>query len=263
RRARPEDVLVVLRGELEHRHQPLAGVGALLLLGREFLQLDAGALRQQLEGAPLVCFLDQLHEREDVAVALAPKAVPGLALGVDLEAGAVLLVEGTQAPQVLVPLREPDVLLDDLDQVDLGLDLGEGIVLGSPRTHAKGSEFAGHSSEPGVGTVLLSAAMALRSIAWVKDEARGLEFAEVDLDASRLRATGVAIGTAPEPYRLDYALATGDEFVTTELQVSARGEGWQRSLRLVRDEDGSWTANGSREGGLSEALDCDLAWSPL
>ena len=105
--------------------------------------------------------------------------------------------------------------------------------------------------------------MAHRTIAWVKDEDRGLEFAEVDLGAGRLRATGVAIGIAPEPYRLDYALATGDEFVTTELQVSARGEGWLRSLRLVRDENGSWTANGSREGRLSEALDCDLAWSPL
>jgi len=78
-----------------------------------------------------------------------------------------------------------------------------------------------------------------------------------------MRATGVAIGTTPEPYRLDYALATGDEYVTTELQVNARGQGWRRSLRLVRDQNGGWSANGSREGGLSEAVDCDLAWSPL
>jgi|SRR5579859_2155109 len=64
--------------------------------------------------------------------------------------------------------------------------------------------------------------MAPRSIASIKDEARGLEFAEVDLGAGRMRATGVAIDTTPEPYRLDYTLATGDEYVTTELQVSAR-----------------------------------------
>src|SRR5579859_6670626 len=95
--------------------------------------------------------------------------------------------------------------------------------------------------------------MAPRSIASIKDEARGLEFAEVDLGAGRMRATGVAIDTTPEPYRLDYTLATGDEYVTTELQVSARGQGWRRSLHLVRDEYGEWSANGSREGGLSEA----------
>jgi hypothetical protein len=37
-------------------------------------------------------------------------------------------VEGAQAPEVLVALGQTDVLLDDLDQVDLGLDLGQGFL---------------------------------------------------------------------------------------------------------------------------------------
>src|SRR5207237_8271703 len=56
------------------------------------------------------------------------EAVPGLTLRVHVEAGAVLLVERAQAPEVLVPLREAHIFLDDLDQVDLGLDLREGVV---------------------------------------------------------------------------------------------------------------------------------------
>src|SRR5260370_26133 len=37
-------------------------------------------------------------------------------------------MEGAEAPEVLVALGQADVLLDDLDQVDFGLDLGEGVI---------------------------------------------------------------------------------------------------------------------------------------
>src|SRR4029077_765870 len=98
------------------------------LLRAELLELDTCPLGEHLEGASLVGLLDQLDEGEDVARPLAAEAVPRLHLRVDLEAGTVLLVERAQAPQVLVALGQADVLLDDLDEVDLRLDLGKGVV---------------------------------------------------------------------------------------------------------------------------------------
>ncbi len=117
--------------------------------------------------------------------------------------------------------------------------------------------------------------MALRSIAWAKDEGVGLEFADVDLEAHRLTAVGIAIGTAPLAYRLDYKLETLGEFVTSGLLVQARGEGWSRKLDLRRTRTGKWSIRASANGAIdlpgpggdvadfAEALDCDLALSPL
>lgn len=51
-----------------------------------------------------------------------------------------------------------------------------------------------------------------RAIVWVKDDPFGVEFAEIEITARRLTASGVAIGSAPLPYRLDYELETGAEF---------------------------------------------------
>ncbi len=47
-----------------------------------------------------------------------------------------------------------------------------------------------------------------RSIAWSKAEPFGAEFVEVVIESDLLTAQGVAIGSAPTPYRLDYELAT-------------------------------------------------------
>ena len=117
--------------------------------------------------------------------------------------------------------------------------------------------------------------MAKRSIAWVKEEDRGSEFADVVFGRGRLTAVGAAIGMRPVPYRLGYKLETLCRFVTSGLLVDARGEGWSRRLDLRRLFSGKWTARTSAEGtvnlpeaggdlsGLSSALDCDLAWSPL
>jgi hypothetical protein len=103
-----------------------------------------------------------------------------------------------------------------------------------------------------------------------------VEFAAVELGETGLRASGTQLGAVPVPYRLDYGLdATGEGFVTRSLRVEAVGEGWERRLRLERDDDGEWTAEvgGTGEadlpapGGdpepLSGALDCDLGLSPL
>src|SRR5258708_26156618 len=117
--------------------------------------------------------------------------------------------------------------------------------------------------------------MARRSIAWVKDEGLGLEFADVDLEPHRLTAAGIAIGTAPVAYRLDYKLETLGEFVPSGLLVQTRGDGWSRKLDLRRTRAGKWSIRASATGAsdlpapggevadCAEALDCDLALSPL
>ena len=85
------------------------------------------------------------------------------------------------------------------------------------------------------------------------------EACELTLDGDRLQARGVQLGAEPDPYRADYELTTGPEWVTERLFVSC-GE---RSLDLRRAGDGSWTANGEPQPHVQGALDCDLAFSPL
>jgi len=57
-RRRPQHVLVELGGELEHGQHPAARIRALLLFRAELLELDPGALGQELQGAALVGLLD-------------------------------------------------------------------------------------------------------------------------------------------------------------------------------------------------------------
>ncbi len=112
-------------------------------------------------------------------------------------------------------------------------------------------------------------------MAWSKDEPFGAEFAEIRFDAERLSAAGIAIGSDPLPYRLDYSLTTATGFVTTEVEVSARGDGWHRSLSLSRTPVGEWIVNtrtsgdarlpmpGGDVGPFGNAVDPDLGLSPL
>lgn len=58
----------------------------------------------------------------------------------------------------------------------------------------------------------------------MKDDPFGVEFAEIEISESRLTATGVAIGSVPLPYRLDHEIVTKDDFVTSRLRVTSRGE---------------------------------------
>jgi len=93
----------------------------------------------------------------------------------------------------------------------------------------------------------------------------GAEFADVQIARGRLTATGIAIGSQPSGYRLDYRLETRGEYVTSGLLVVARGSGWQRKLDLRRLASGRWTARGVKSdmSAIEGALDCDLALSPL
>ena len=109
---------------------------------------------------------------------------------------------------------------------------------------------------PGVG----------RAFVWRTLEIEGLELARVEIDGTRLRATGRAIRAEPEPYVLTYELETAGSFVTTRLSAVAELGGGTKTLDLVRREDGVWTANGQEAvsgGGLDGSLDCDLGLSPL
>jgi len=107
--------------------------------------------------------------------------------------------------------------------------------------------------------------MASRSIVWVKEDPPGAEFAEVVFHRRRLTASGMAIGSRPSGYRIDYKLETLSDYVTSGLQVTARGDGWERRLDLRRLRSGRWTCRGveSDMAPLAGALDCDLALSPL
>jgi uncharacterized protein len=89
------------------------------------------------------------------------------------------------------------------------------------------------------------------------------ESCEVALAGDRLHARGVQLGAEPHPYRADYELTTGPDWVTERLQVTARDAAGERSLELVRAADGSWTANGDPLPDVQGALDCDLAFSPV
>jgi uncharacterized protein len=107
--------------------------------------------------------------------------------------------------------------------------------------------------------------MARRSIVWVKADPLGAESADVQIARGRLTATGIAIGSHPSGYRLDYKLETRGGYVTSGLLVVARGPGWHRKLDLRRLASGRWTARGVKSdmSAIEGALDCDLALSPL
>ena len=113
------------------------------------------------------------------------------------------------------------------------------------------------------------------SIAWAKDDPFGAEFVDASLGESTLSAVGIAVGSEPVPYRLDYVLETAADFVTTRLFVATRGESWRRTLDLRRARNGEWSAHTTSAGepdlplpgadttAVAGAVDVDLGLSPL
>jgi len=112
-----------------------------------------------------------------------------------------------------------------------------------------------------------------RSLVWI--EQAGAELVDVELAEGRLTAVGTVIGADPVPFRLGYALITGENYVTRTLRVNTTGAGWRRSLELRRESSGEWRAVGEAEGELDApapggdttefqgAVDCDLGISPI
>jgi hypothetical protein len=114
-----------------------------------------------------------------------------------------------------------------------------------------------------------------RALTWIREDGTGAEHCRVEIVDTTLRAEGVQVGSRPRAYRLDYELATGPHFHTWLLRARVHGDDWDRVLELVRAPTGQWRcdtrATGAPEIGRpggdpatwSEALDCDLAFSPL
>ncbi|MEV6783487.1 putative glycolipid-binding domain-containing protein [Streptomyces sp. NPDC051098] len=100
-------------------------------------------------------------------------------------------------------------------------------------------------------------------LTWEVTGSQGYETAWVELGPSDLRARGRAVGMVPEPYWISYELETDTGLVTRELRVTVESADGVRALRLKRDGDGVWRADGEPLPGLDGALDCDLALCPL
>jgi hypothetical protein len=112
-------------------------------------------------------------------------------------------------------------------------------------------------------------------IVWTGLDEWRTEVARVNLTEDGVQATGTQIGVDPVPYHLEYDLDAADGFVTRSLRVRCEGAAWARGLDLTRDGGGVWRATYDHEGStempspsaevgqLHEALDCDLAFSPM
>lgn len=123
-----------------------------------------------------------------------------------------------------------------------------------------------------------------KSLFWVRVDTAGAEHVLID-DRRGLSARGVAVAADPIPYTCTYTLATDEHWATTRLEVTVEGSGWLRTLRMERAL-GRWRVSTAEQGDLgaalaaagrgdpgfpgaeepgrlSEALDVDLARSPL
>jgi hypothetical protein len=115
----------------------------------------------------------------------------------------------------------------------------------------------------------------MRFLVWSGVEEWLTEAAEVNLGEDGLSATGLQLGAEPAPFRVDYRLEAPERYVTSELELTATGDGWRRHLVLTHDGSGTWRADvddqGDVPGGrwdgelpdLSDARDIDIENSPL
>jgi uncharacterized protein len=86
------------------------------------------------------------------------------------------------------------------------------------------------------------------------------ESCTIELDDGALTARGVQIGRG---HRLRYELRSDPDLITRELLARVHTAAGERSLKLTREADGSWHADGEALPDVQGALDCDLALSPL
>jgi hypothetical protein len=114
-------------------------------------------------------------------------------------------------------------------------------------------------------------------VMWQSDGLPRWEQAHVTLEPGRLSARGTAlVGSTADsgPYRVDYELDTVEDYLTRRLTVRAESAAWRRELWLRRETGGAWTARRIADPvdrvepvpdpvALLDAVDCDLAWSPL
>jgi hypothetical protein len=108
-----------------------------------------------------------------------------------------------------------------------------------------------------------------RILHWRGPEPQRVDTAFVSLETDSLTAHGTSLTAS---YTLDFRLTTGPRWVTRQLDVRTRGDGWWRSLLLRRSDEGDWRAHWDGAGGtdlpdglpdLETSLDCDLGLCPL
>jgi hypothetical protein len=120
---------------------------------------------------------------------------------------------------------------------------------------------------------------------WRRLDAAGAEQALLDDRAGRLHARGTMVAGTPLPLSCRYELYTDDSGATARFEATAEGPGFVRSVRLER-ATGRWRVTASEQGNLdaalrragraavgqpgsddpgrlNNALDVDLAYSPL
>ena len=100
-----------------------------------------------------------------------------------------------------------------------------------------------------------------RLLIWRGLDSWRAESTYVEIEGDRLTAHGTQLG--PAPYRLDYQLRTGPEFVTASVELSLLHGDQLRRLRLEHYPGGTWTADDKELPELEGALDCDVLASPI
>jgi uncharacterized protein len=100
-----------------------------------------------------------------------------------------------------------------------------------------------------------------RFLAWRGLDEWRAEGCRIERDDQGFRAVGVQLGST---YQLDYGLETDPGLLTRRLVVTVKDADGERGVLLERsEEDGAWSANGEPVAGFEDALDIDLALSPL
>src|SRR5581483_8861645 len=134
-----EGVLPALRDLLVNLEERVLEMAVLLAVGIvvEF-DGDAGALGEAAHGVHERDALELLDEGEDVAALVAAEAVKNLALGIDVEAGRLLAVEGAERGEIGAGALEGHVGADDIDDVTGGANL----------LNRCGRNHAGHEAGP-------------------------------------------------------------------------------------------------------------------
>ncbi len=119
-----------------------------------------------------------------------------------------------------------------------------------------------------------SARQLLVPYCWIGlDDPLRIDTASIRMGADSM--TGHGTSTTSD-YAVAWSLDVAPGWITRRLTVSVVGDGWTRSLELVRAPDGEWTAHTTRSAGgpthqpgladflsLDGAVDCDLGLCPV
>jgi len=123
-----------------------------------------------------------------------------------------------------------------------------------------------------------------KALLWQRTDEAGTEVAVLS-DKSGLHARGTMLGATPVPFACRYELYTDDSWATARFDATVEGAGFLRTVRLERAA-GRWRVTASEQGDLDatlvaaghpkaglpgaedpgrlrDALDIDLAYSPL